>query len=72
MSRFARTLLVVTAVAALAAAGISVNFLLLRSADSSNDPVGKLTPRATITQLSPPRTTQTTQRTDNSSEERDD
>jgi hypothetical protein len=48
------------------------NFLLLRYADSSNDPVGKLTPRASITQPASPRATQTYARTDDGGEERDD
>lgn len=56
-SRLARLLVVAAAAAALAAAGIAVNFLLLRYAESRNDPVGKLTPRATITQPTPPATT---------------
>jgi hypothetical protein len=48
--RLARTLLVVAAAAALATAGIAGNFLLLRYADSSTDPVGRISPRATIVQ----------------------
>jgi hypothetical protein len=73
-SRLARTLLVAVAAVALAAAGIGANFLLLRYADANNDPVGKLTPRATITQPSSPPTTQTVDHTDGSGEgeERDD
>lgn len=71
-SRLARTLLIAAAATALAAAGIAVNFLLLRYADSSNDPVGKLTPRASITQPASPRATQTHARTDDGGEERDD
>lgn len=57
--RLARTLLIVAAAAALATAGIAVNFLLLRYADSSNDPVGKVSPRATIIQPTSPPTTRT-------------
>lgn len=73
-SRLARTLLVAVAAVALAAAGIGANFLLLRYADASNDPVGRLTPRATITQPSSPPTTTRVDQTDNSDEreERDD
>lgn len=56
--RLTRVLLVVAAAAALAAAGIAANFLLLRYAESRNDPVGKLTPRATITQQPPAAPTQ--------------
>ena len=40
-----RGLLVVIAVAAVAAAAIAANVLLLRNAQASNDPVGRLSPR---------------------------
>jgi len=53
-SRLARILLIATAAVALAAAGIAVNFVLLRYADSRDDPVGKLRPRATLTQPTSP------------------
>ena len=49
-SRLARVLLFAAAAAALAVAGIAANFALLRYADSRDDPVGKLSPKATITQ----------------------
>jgi hypothetical protein len=49
-SLLSRTALVVLGVLALAGTAIAVNVLLLRYADSRSDPVGKLTPRATITQ----------------------
>ena len=42
------------AVAALAAAAIAANVFLLGYADSRSDPVGKLSPRATITQPATP------------------
>jgi hypothetical protein len=58
-SRTVRILLAVTAALALAAAGIAVNFVLLGYADSRHDPVGKLSPRATITQQTSPVPTQT-------------
>jgi len=50
--RLIRLLLVALGVAALATAGIVANFVLLGYADSRNDPVGTLSPRADIT---PPR-----------------
>jgi hypothetical protein len=73
-NRPARILVVVAAAAVLAVAGIAVNFLLLRYADSSNDPVGTLTPRASITQPSSPPTTQAASGTGDhgNGEERDD
>jgi hypothetical protein len=73
-SRLARILLVAVAAVALAAAGIGANFVLLRYADANSDPVGKLTPRATITQPSSPPTTKTVDQTDDSgdTEELDD
>lgn len=58
-NRPARILIIAAATVALAAAGIAANFVLLRYADSRNDPVGKLTPRATITQATSPPSTQT-------------
>ncbi|HEY7537684.1 MAG TPA: hypothetical protein VH721_06830 [Gaiellaceae bacterium] len=58
-SRAARILLAVAAALALAATGIAVNFVLLGYADSRHDPVGKLSPRATITQKTPPSSAQT-------------
>ncbi len=54
-----RVLLAVAAALALAAAGIAVNFVLLGYADSRHDPVGKLSPRATITRQTFPVPTQT-------------
>ena len=47
--RVSRILLVVLAAAALAAGAIVANVLLLGYADSPRDPVGRLSPRATIT-----------------------
>ena len=58
--RGTRILLIALAVAALATAGIVANFVLLGYADSRNDPVGKLNPRAGITQPTPPAPTPTT------------
>ena len=71
--RLTRILLVALAVAALAAGGIALNLLLLGQTDSRNDPVGKLTPRATI-QPTPPASTPTTthERTETEVEEPDD
>lgn len=67
-------LLVVLAVAALAAGGIALNLLLLGQTDSRNDPVGKLTPRANISQPTPPASTPTTthEQTETNVEEPDD
>jgi hypothetical protein len=45
-----RIVLVALAAFALAAGAIAANVLLLGYADSPGDPVGKLSPRATITQ----------------------
>lgn len=45
-SRVSRTLFLVLAVSAVAAAAIAANVLLLRSAVASNNPVGRLSPRA--------------------------
>lgn len=72
--RLTRTLLVALAVAALAAAGIVANFVLLGYAEPSNDPVGNLTPRPTITQPAAPAPTQTSDdgRTERDVEEPDD
>ena len=69
-----RILLVAFAVAALAAGGIALNVLLLGQADSRNDPVGKLTPRANISQPMPPAPTPTTthEHTETEAEEPDD
>ncbi len=69
-----RILLVVLAVAALAAGGIALNILLLGQADSRNDPVGNLTPRANIGQPTPPASTPTTtqEHTETEVEEPDD
>jgi hypothetical protein len=58
--RLTRILLVALAVAALATAGIVANFVLLGYADSRTDPVGKLTPRANISQPTPPAPNRTT------------
>jgi hypothetical protein len=55
-----RILLVALAVAALAAGGIALNVLLLGQAESQNDPVGKLTPRASISEPTPRASTPTT------------
>ena len=71
-NRLARIMLIAAAVAALAAAGITVNFVLLRYADSRNDPVGKLTPTATITQRTSPPSTQTTNGSDDATGEEPD
>jgi hypothetical protein len=71
--RLLRSLAVVAAAVAVAAAGVAVNVLLLRYADSRNDPVGKLTPRATLTQpTSPPAKQTTDSEADGDGEERDD
>lgn len=69
-----RILLVVLAVAALAAGSIALNVLLLGQADSRNDPVGNLTPRADISQPTPPASTPTTtqEHTETEVEEPDD
>jgi hypothetical protein len=69
-----RILLVVLAVAALAVGGIALNLLLLGQADSRNDPVGRLTPRADISQRTPTASTPTTTReqTETEVEEPDD
>ena len=53
-SPLAHMLLTGLAVAAIAAAGILVNVVLLGYATPRNDPIGKLTPRADITQPAPP------------------
>jgi hypothetical protein len=66
--RLTRILLIAFAVAALATAGIVANFVLLGYADSRNDPVGKLNPRATITEPTPPTSTPTTTTTDEGTE----
>ena len=68
-----RILLVALAVVALAAGGIALNLLLLGQADSRNDPVGNLTPRANI-QPTPPASTPTTthEQTETKVEEPDD
>lgn len=55
-----RILFIALAVAALATAGIVANLILLGYVDSRNDPVGKLTPRASITEPNPPASTPTT------------
>jgi hypothetical protein len=57
--RLTRVLLLALAVAALATAGIVANFVLLGYADSRNDPVGKLNPRATLTEPTPANSTST-------------
>ena len=49
-SALARIILTGLAVAATAAAGILANFVLLGYVSPRHDPVGKLTPRAEITQ----------------------
>jgi hypothetical protein len=69
-----RILLVVVAVAALAAGGIALNVLLLGQADSRSDPVGNLTPRANISEPTPPASTPTTtqEETETEVEEPDD
>ncbi len=59
--RFTRVLVLALAVAALATAGIVANFVLLGYADTRNDPVGKLTPRADISRPAAPTPTQTTE-----------
>ena len=43
-----RVFLAVTGLAAVAAAAVLLNLLLLGSASAQNDPVGRLTPRANI------------------------
>jgi hypothetical protein len=48
------------AVAAIAAAGILANFVLLGYANPRHDPIGKLTPRAEITQPASPSPSQST------------
>jgi hypothetical protein len=72
--RVSRVVLVVLAAAALAAGAIAANVLLLGYADSPHDPVGRLSPRATITRAPttrPPLQT-TGDRHGRSGEERDD
>ena len=59
--RLTRIVLVALAVTALAAPGIVANFILLGYAGSRNDRVGKLTPRADITQPASPTPAQTTE-----------
>ena len=73
-ARLSRTLLVALAVLALAGAGIAANVVLLAYADSTNDPVGKLTPRADIRQPASPALTKTTRRDQRDTDvaERDD
>jgi hypothetical protein len=44
-----RVLLAVTGLAAVAAAAVLLNLLLLGNASAQNDPVGRLTPRANLT-----------------------
>lgn len=66
--RATRILLIALAVAALATAGIVANFVLLGYADSRNDPVGKLNPRASITPPTPPAPTSTTTTSDEGTE----
>lgn len=52
-----RALLGTLLLAAVAAAGIALNFGLLRLTQESNDPVGKLSPRAVFSeQTTPPAT----------------
>ena len=71
--RLTRLLLVALAVAALATAGIVANYVLLGYADSRNDPVGTLSPRADITPPRPstrPRTAE--HRPEAKAEQRDD
>ncbi len=58
--RLTRILLLTVAVGVLATAGIVANFVLLDYADSRNDPVGKLEPRAALTDPTPPTSTPTT------------
>jgi hypothetical protein len=67
--RLTRIVLVGLAVALLAAAGIAVNVLLLEYADSPNDPVGKLSPRADSAQPMPPTVSDETTTTDETSED---
>ena len=69
-----RILFVALAVAALAAGGIALNVMLLGQADSRNDPVGKLTPRADISEPAPLPSTPTTthEQTEPEVEEPDD
>jgi hypothetical protein len=43
-----RVLLAVTGLAAVAAAAVLLNLLLLGNASAQNDPVGRLTPRANL------------------------
>ena len=65
--RLTRAALVALAVVALTTAGIGANFVLLGYADPRYDPVGKLTPRADITQPASPAAPQ--ERDDEHSEE---
>jgi len=66
--RLTRILLTALAVAALATAGIVANFVLLGYADSGNDPVGNLKPRASITEPTPPASTPKPTATDGGTE----
>jgi hypothetical protein len=69
----ARIVLAALAVAALAVGGIALNLLLLGQADSRNDPVGKLTPRANISRPTPgPPQTTTYEQTETEFEDPDD
>jgi len=52
-----RALLGTLLLAAVAAAGIALNFGLLRLTQESNDPVGKLSPRAVFSEQTSPATT---------------
>jgi hypothetical protein len=73
-ARIIRAGVAVLVVAALVASGIAANLVLLRYADSTNDPAGRLTPRADI-QLRPASIragTLTGGRPDGHAEERDD
>ena len=75
MNRLTRILLVALGLAVLAGAAIAANVLLLRYADSRNDPVGKLTPRAVISRPGTPAPTTTREpehKQRQSGEQRDD
>ena len=57
---------------AVAAAGISLNFTLLRLTGEANDPVGKLSPRAVFLEQATDRTPTTTDTTQTTTDTTDD
>jgi hypothetical protein len=59
MGTWQRIVLGALLLGAVAAAGIALNFTLLRLTQEGNDPVGKLSPRAVFVDRAPPTTTPT-------------